>query len=77
MRSPLGRVAGSVPANPEELDAMRRRAWQEQGFLVIDTADGRLDPAQRAFILSIGECFFGRRLVREKKVDGRSDASKI
>ena len=61
MKSPLGRVAGPAPANTDELDALRRRAWQERGFLVIDAADGRLDPAQRAFITSIGERIFGGR----------------
>lgn len=61
MKSPLGRIAGPVPANAEEIDALRRRVWQERGFLVIDAADGRLDPAQRAFVESMGEWMFGRR----------------
>ncbi len=64
MRSPLGRVAGPGPADAEEIDALRRRAWQERGFLVIDAADGRLDRAQRAFVECIGERLFGRRVSR-------------
>jgi len=61
MKSPLGRIAGPAPADAEEIDILRRRAWQERGFLVIDAADGRLDPAQRAFVESMGEWMFGRR----------------
>lgn len=61
MKSPLGRIIGPAPADMEALDAMRRRAWQERGCLVVDLRDGRLDVAQRAFIENIGERMFGRR----------------
>lgn len=48
-RSPLGRLAS--PSSPEELDAMRRRVWREQGIVSL-AVDEILDPWLRQAIVN-------------------------
>ena len=51
---------GRSPSNPEEIDQMRRRAWQEQGVAVLPLAD-ITDPWLRQAITNEANRRWGRR----------------
>ncbi|WP_309385695.1 hypothetical protein [Cerasicoccus frondis] len=48
---------GESPLNADELDALRLRAWREQGILITAVADDRLTNAEK-----IGLCRIANRL---------------
>lgn len=60
MRSSLARHRPAASTGPEQLERMRRAAWQAQGVVVIDPS--RLaDDWERQMIINIAERLFGRR----------------
>lgn len=54
--SPLG----DMLPEPVDLDAIKRRGWQDQHLLVVSDSDERLNPIERQVIRRIGERLFGR-----------------
>jgi hypothetical protein len=57
-RSPLGRLAS--PSSPEELDAMRRRVWREQGVVSL-AIDDVTDPWLRQALINEATKRWGAR----------------
>ncbi len=47
------------PANAEEMEQLRRRAWTEQGVLTICPSDPKLTEDQRNFLFMIAEARYG------------------
>ena len=58
-KSILARYMGDTPANNDEIEAMRRRAWTEQGVLMICPSDPRLTDDERNMLLLIAEARYG------------------
>lgn len=50
LRSSLGRCQPRTPTSAEELDAMRRAAWHQQGVVVLDPASISDDWTRQAVI---------------------------
>ncbi|MCK6417942.1 MAG: hypothetical protein L6Q57_03260 [Alphaproteobacteria bacterium] len=58
-KSPITKFMGQVPANEQEMDLMRRKAWREDGVLSIKLSDRRLTPTEKNRLKEIGERLFG------------------
>lgn len=58
-KSPLTKFMGQNPANADELEAMRRQAWSEQGVLMICPSDPSLTDDQRNMLMLIAESRYG------------------
>jgi len=58
-RCPLGQWQGQ----PRDAEAVKREGWRDQGILVINTEDQRLDWAERQILKQIAERLYGRREV--------------
>ena len=58
-KSPLTKYMGSTPASAYEMEYMRRRAWIEQGVLMICPSDPSLTKEQREFLYMIAEARYG------------------
>ena len=58
-RSPLGRHVHSEPS-PLELEDMRKRAWQQQGVVVL-LPEEVIDPWLRQALVNEAERRYGRR----------------
>lgn len=58
-KSPLTKFMGQTPADGFEMEAMRRRAWTEQGVLMICPSDPRLTDDERNFLFMIAEARYG------------------
>lgn len=54
-RSPLGRIQ----PNQTDVEAVKRRGWQDEHILVVSDSDTRLDFIEREFIRRIGERLYG------------------
>ena len=50
---------GESSLNEEELDALRIRAWREQGILITAVSDDRLTNAEKIGLCRIGTRLFG------------------
>ena len=50
MRSPLARLLPETPTSAEHLEAMRRRAWLDQGVIVLRPDELRDDFARQAIV---------------------------
>ncbi len=60
VRSSLGARLPRTETSPDEMSALRRRAWRKQGIAVIDLA--RLgDPWERQVVTNIAERLYGKR----------------
>lgn len=51
----------SLMAQDRDIEAIKRRAWQEDGILVVSIGDPMLDTADAYFVQQIGNRKFGRR----------------
>lgn len=58
-KSILCRYKADSPASNDELEIMRRRAWTEQGVLMICPSDPRLTEDERNFLFMIAESRYG------------------
>lgn len=56
-RSPLGKY---IPTSMDT-DRIKREAWHDDGILVVNLEDDRLDMIQREFVKQIGEKLFGKK----------------
>lgn len=56
-RSPLGKY---MPTSMDT-DRIKREAWHDDGILVVNLDDDRLDMIQREFVKQIGEKLFGKK----------------
>lgn len=60
LSSPLGRAAGRTPPNPDDLRAMRRAVWRDQGVVVL-APDDVTDPWIRQALVNEAERHYGPR----------------
>ncbi len=58
-KSPLTKLMPDSPADSHEMEVMRRRAWIEQGVLMICPSDTRLTDDERNFLFMIAEARYG------------------
>lgn len=58
-KSPITKFMPDSPANSDEMEIMRRRAWTEQGVLMICPSDPRLNDDERNFLFMIAEARYG------------------
>lgn len=58
-RSPLTKFMQDNPSSSDELENLRRKAWVEQGVLMICPSDPRLSDHQRNMLLLIAEARYG------------------
>ena len=61
MRSSLGRVQPRQPLDADELAAMRRAAWRQQGMLAVSADDPRLTWPERELVSQLGDKLYGPR----------------
>ena len=57
----LGRMVIHDPVSQAEMEAMRRKAWLEHGYLSLSHADDRLTWEQREYLKQIAERLYGKR----------------
>ncbi len=55
-RCPLGKIQ----SEPMDTEKIKRDGWVDQGILVVDVADPRLDFFQRETVKQIGNQLFGK-----------------
>jgi len=60
-QSSLSGMLGRSMLNEEELDALRSRAWHEQGLLIIHPLDHRLSSVETRLLFRLGGSLFGKR----------------
>jgi hypothetical protein len=53
--SSLSGMQGTTPYDDEEITELRRRAWKEQGIVIISRDDKRLNPRDRKELVRIAE----------------------
>ncbi len=58
-RSPLAGMQGPAPYDHEEIAALRRRAWAEQGLLIVSPSDRRLSEIDKRRLVRIAEALYG------------------
>jgi hypothetical protein len=63
-RNPTTKFMGDTPASVDEMEALRRKAWTEQGVLMINLSDPCLTEAQRNVLYAIAEDRYGYGGVR-------------
>lgn len=63
-RNPTTKLMGDTPASADEMEALRRKAWSEQGVLMINLSDPCLTEAQRNMLYAIAEHRYGYGGVR-------------
>lgn len=56
-RCPLG----AVQRSRMDTDRIKREAWHESGFIVVNQDDPRLDWVEKQLIINIGEKLHGKR----------------
>ena len=61
MTSIRSSLANLIPskASPEEIEAIKRDGWREQGILVVDVSDPRLNWMQEQVIRQLGSKLYG------------------
>lgn len=61
LKSYLGRHQPRAAASAAELDALRRRAWKQDGVLSLRDGDDRLTWPERELVRQLGERLYGAR----------------
>ncbi len=63
-QSYLGRIVARTPASPEELEAIKAKAWQEFGLVIANPHDPNepMDDFQRQALKNLGAKRHGRRM---------------
>lgn len=54
-------LQANAPYSSEEIEALRKRAWDEQGVLIVSVSEPLLCIEERNWIISIGERLYGDR----------------
>jgi len=75
MRDILARLLPERASNAEELEEMRRAAWQSQGVIAVRPHEIRDDWLRQALI-NLAEARYGRRQSRGRTTDMKNDAPK-
>ena len=52
-------MLGSTPYNDDEIATLRRRAWTEQGIVIIRPSDTRLTAEEAVLLRDIAERIYG------------------
>ena len=55
----LADMLGRSPFNDDEIGILRRRAWAEQGILIIQLSDHRLTIPEALYLREIAERIYG------------------
>lgn len=63
-RNPTTKFMGDTPASADEMEALRRKAWKEQGVLMINLSDPFLTEKQKELLRAIAERRYGYGGVR-------------
>lgn len=58
-RNAFGPWQGTSSLNPDELDALRIRAWREQGILITAVSDRRLSNSEKLSLCRIAGRLYG------------------
>lgn len=61
LRSHLSRHVPASPANEDDLQRMRSRAWHQQEVLNVDLSNDRLTWVEREELRNIGNKLYGKR----------------
>lgn len=59
-KNPTTKFMGATPASADEMEMLRRKAWTEQGVLMINVSDPSLTEKQREMLRAIAEHRYGR-----------------
>jgi len=57
--SPLAGLQGPAPYDHDELAALRRRAWREQGLLIVSPTDRKLTQSETVELIRLAERLYG------------------
>ncbi len=60
--SSLASMQGPAPYDHEEIAALRRRAWIEQGILIVSPSDSRLSEKDRQLLIRMAETIYGKEV---------------
>lgn len=63
LKSYLGRHLPRAATSAAELDALRRRAWKQDGVLSLRDGDDRLSWPERELVRQLGERLYGARAI--------------
>ena len=63
-KNPTTKFMGATPASADEMEILRRKAWTEQGVLMICPSDPSLTKEQRDMLFAIAEHRYGYGGVR-------------
>ena len=55
----LSGMLGETPYDHEEILSLRRRAWIEQGVVILSISDSRIGRADRERLIRLAEAFYG------------------
>ena len=58
--SPLAEMQGDPPLDAEEIATLRKRAWIEQGILVVSPDQDRVSKQDARTLFSIAEALYGK-----------------
>jgi len=58
-KNPMTKFMGKTPASADEIEMLRRKAWTEQGVLMICPSDPSLTKEQRNTLMAIAEHRYG------------------
>lgn len=61
MRSSLSRMTPKRETTPEEIEELRKLAWQRQGVIAIRIDDDRLPWVDREYLRTVAEKLYGKR----------------
>jgi hypothetical protein len=56
---PLTKFAGRTPADEDEMNVLRRKAWREDGVLSVKLCDSRLSLSEKKALKQIAERLYG------------------
>ena len=61
LRSSLSEMQGQSPYDHEEIVTLRRRAWTEQGILIISVSNNRLSKRDKTELIRMAELIYGKK----------------
>ena len=61
LRSSLSEMQGHTPYDHEEIVTLRRRAWTEQGILIISVSNNRLSKRDKTELIRMAELIYGKK----------------
>ena len=60
LQSSLTSSQGQTPYNHDEIAELRRKAWKEQGLLIVSPVAPQLEPDETEFLTIIAEKLYGK-----------------